>query len=74
MLGRQGSSFLLFGLLTRGPDGAFYLEDLDDKVELDFSEAVSSLFVAFLAPRRRVLTKNCHSHRRQACSQKARSS
>jgi DNA polymerase epsilon subunit 2 len=42
LLGRQGSHFLIFGLLARMEDGAFYLEDLDDKVELDLSEAVSS--------------------------------
>ncbi|KDE08141.1 hypothetical protein MVLG_01622 [Microbotryum lychnidis-dioicae p1A1 Lamole] len=39
LLGRQGGHFLIFGLLTRMEDGAFYLEDLDDKVELDLSEA-----------------------------------
>lgn len=40
LLGRQGGHFLIFGLLTRMEDGALYLEDLDDKVELDLSEAV----------------------------------
>lgn len=40
LLGRQGNHFLIFGLLARMEDGAFYLEDLDDKVELDLSEAV----------------------------------
>lgn len=40
LLGRQGGHFLIFGLLARMEDGAFYLEDLDDKVELDLSEAV----------------------------------
>lgn len=39
LLGRQGGHFLIFGLLARMEDGAFYLEDLDDKVELDLSEA-----------------------------------
>ena len=32
---------MLFGLLTRMEDNEFYLEDLDDKVKLDLSEAVS---------------------------------
>lgn len=40
LLGRQGGHFLIFGLLTRMEDGEFYLEDLDDKVKLDLSEAV----------------------------------
>ncbi|KAM0786892.1 hypothetical protein ACM66B_002316 [Microbotryomycetes sp. NB124-2] len=46
LLGRQGGHFLIFGLLTRMEDGALYLEDLDDKVELDLSEATpeSGLF------------------------------
>ncbi|KAI5478607.1 DNA polymerase epsilon subunit 2 [Pseudohyphozyma bogoriensis] len=46
LLGRQGNHFLIFGLLARMEDGAFYLEDLDDKVELDLSEATpeSGLF------------------------------
>ncbi|KAM0752277.1 DNA polymerase epsilon, subunit B [Meredithblackwellia eburnea MCA 4105] len=46
LLGRQGGHFLIFGLLARMEDGAFYLEDLDDKVELDLSEATpeSGLF------------------------------
>ena len=39
LLGRQGGHFLLFGMLTRTADGSFALEDLDDKVELDLSEA-----------------------------------
>ncbi|KAL8292520.1 hypothetical protein RQP46_001132 [Phenoliferia psychrophenolica] len=38
LLGRQGSHFLIFGCLARMEDGAFYLEDLDDKVELDLSD------------------------------------
>lgn len=46
LLGRQGGHFLIFGLLMRREDGAFCLEDLDDKVELDLSEATpeSGLF------------------------------
>ncbi|GAA5970423.1 hypothetical protein JCM8115_004552 [Rhodotorula mucilaginosa] len=46
LLGRQGGHFLLFGLLTRMEDNEFYLEDLDDKVKLDLSEATpeSGLF------------------------------
>ncbi|GAA5887987.1 hypothetical protein JCM16303_005226 [Sporobolomyces ruberrimus] len=46
LLGRQGGHFLIFGLLTRMEDGDFYLEDLDDKVKLDLSEATpeSGLF------------------------------
>ncbi|GAA5968677.1 hypothetical protein JCM11641_007722 [Rhodosporidiobolus odoratus] len=46
LLGRQGGHFLIFGLLTRMEDNEFYLEDLDDKVRLDLSEATpeSGLF------------------------------
>ncbi|GAA5853296.1 hypothetical protein JCM8547_000275 [Rhodosporidiobolus lusitaniae] len=46
LLGRQGGHFLLFGLLTRMEDGEFYLEDLDDKVKLNLSQATpeSGLF------------------------------
>ncbi|GAA6004474.1 DNA polymerase epsilon noncatalytic subunit [Rhodotorula paludigena] len=46
LLGRQGGHFLIFGLLTRMEDGEFYLEDLDDKVKLNLSEATpeSGLF------------------------------
>ncbi|BGP51155.1 DNA-directed DNA polymerase epsilon, subunit B [Rhodotorula kratochvilovae] len=46
LLGRQGGHFLIFGLLTRMEDGEFYLEDLDDKVKLDLSDATpeSGLF------------------------------
>ncbi|KAH8915328.1 DNA polymerase epsilon, subunit B [Atractiella rhizophila] len=39
LLGRSGSRFLIFGLLTRGEDGSFYLEDLNDRVELDLEDA-----------------------------------
>ncbi|GAA5849550.1 hypothetical protein JCM9279_007266 [Rhodotorula babjevae] len=46
LLGRQGGHFLIFGLLTRMEDGELYLEDLDDKVKLDLSDATpeSGLF------------------------------
>lgn len=39
LLGRQGKSFMLFGLLTTGVDSKYHLEDPDDSVLLDFSEA-----------------------------------
>ncbi|CCG84123.1 protein of unknown function [Taphrina deformans PYCC 5710] len=39
LLGRQGKSFMLFGLLITGVDSKYYLEDSDDSVELDFGEA-----------------------------------
>ncbi|GAA93845.1 uncharacterized protein L969DRAFT_84704 [Mixia osmundae IAM 14324] len=39
LLGRQGGDFTLFGLLARTEIGQFCLEDLDDRVVLDFSEA-----------------------------------
>ena len=39
LLGRQGGHFLLFGMLTRTEDGRFALEDLDDKIVLDLSDA-----------------------------------
>ncbi len=42
LLGRQSGHFLIFGLLMRREDGAYCLEDLDDKVELDLSECVRS--------------------------------
>lgn len=41
LLGRQGQRFMLFGLLARMEDGSYYLEDLDDKVQLDLTDAVS---------------------------------
>lgn len=46
LLGRQGGHFLIFGLLTRMEDGELYLEDLDDKVKLDLSDAVRLLSLA----------------------------
>lgn len=39
LLGRQGKSFMLFGLLTVGNDSNYYLEDADDTVRLDFTGA-----------------------------------
>lgn len=39
LLGRQGKSFMLFGLLTTGVDSRYYLEDGDDSVRLDFTGA-----------------------------------
>lgn len=48
LLGRQGGHFLIFGLLTRMEDGEFYLEDLDDKVKLNLSEAVRPFLSTFL--------------------------
>lgn len=39
LLGRQGKSFMLFGLLTTGVDSNYYLEDADDSVRLDFTGA-----------------------------------
>lgn len=51
LLGRQGGHFLLFGLLTRMEDNEFYLEDLDDKVKLDLSEAVSLLPLSLASSR-----------------------
>ncbi|TNY17998.1 DNA polymerase alpha/epsilon subunit B-domain-containing protein [Rhodotorula diobovata] len=46
LLGRQGGHFLIFGLLTRMEDGELYLEDRDDKVKLDLTDATpeSGLF------------------------------
>lgn len=39
LLGRQGKSFMIFGLLTIGVDAHYYLEDADDSVRLDFTGA-----------------------------------
>lgn len=39
LLGRQGKSFMLFGLLTTGVNAKYYLEDSDDSVCLDFTGA-----------------------------------
>lgn len=41
LLGRQGGHFMLFGYLTIGPDGDYYLEDPDDRIKLDLSRAQS---------------------------------
>jgi hypothetical protein len=41
LLGRSGGRFLLFGMLTRSPEGSLCLEDLDGMVPLDISSTVS---------------------------------
>lgn len=41
LLGRSGGRFLLFGMLTRSPEGLLCLEDLDGMVPLDISSTVS---------------------------------
>ncbi|KIM29152.1 hypothetical protein M408DRAFT_328860 [Serendipita vermifera MAFF 305830] len=38
LLGRSGGRFLLFGMLTRSPEGRLCLEDLDGTVPLDISQ------------------------------------
>ncbi|KAL1916903.1 uncharacterized protein VTP21DRAFT_5100 [Calcarisporiella thermophila] len=43
LLGRQGGSFLLLGMLTRMSDGNFYLEDPDATVLLDMSECTTGI-------------------------------
>jgi DNA polymerase epsilon subunit 2 len=40
LLGRAGGRFLLFGMLTRSPEGRLCLEDLDGTVPLDISQTV----------------------------------
>lgn len=42
LLGRGGKAFLLFGMLMVGTEGRYWLEDLDSKIMLDMSEAISS--------------------------------
>ncbi|KDQ20670.1 hypothetical protein BOTBODRAFT_26684 [Botryobasidium botryosum FD-172 SS1] len=42
LLGRAGQRFLVFGMLTRTPQGKLCLEDLDGQVELDISEITPS--------------------------------
>jgi DNA polymerase epsilon subunit 2 len=42
LLGRRNQQFLLFGLLTRSPSGVLSLSDIDGKVGLDLSDAVSA--------------------------------
>ncbi|ORY84334.1 DNA polymerase epsilon catalytic subunit B, Dpb2 [Protomyces lactucae-debilis] len=39
LLGRQGGDFMLFGLLVTGADGSLHLEDPDDQIKLDLTEA-----------------------------------
>jgi DNA polymerase epsilon subunit 2 len=40
MLGRDSSNFLLFGLIVKGPDGMWWLQDTSGKVQLDTTQAV----------------------------------
>ena len=37
-LGQEGEKFVFFGMLSQLKEGSWYLEDLDDRVELDLSE------------------------------------
>lgn len=41
LLGRAGQLFLLFGMLSRNPEGKLTLEDSDGRVVLDMEDAVS---------------------------------
>lgn len=41
LLGRQGQLFLLFGMLSRNPEGRLCLEDGEGAVVLDMEDAVS---------------------------------
>ena len=43
MLGRAGTRFLVFGMLSRTPEGSFCLEDPDDRVVLDTAEATPAV-------------------------------
>jgi hypothetical protein len=43
LLGRSGQLFLLFGMLSRDPQGKLCLEDGDGRVVLDMEDAVSAL-------------------------------
>jgi hypothetical protein len=46
LLGRQGQLFLLFGMLSRNPEGKLCLEDGEGLVTLDMEDAVSSRTLA----------------------------
>jgi hypothetical protein len=41
LLGRAGQLFLLFGMLSRNPEGKLCLEDGEGRVPLDMEDAVS---------------------------------
>jgi DNA polymerase epsilon subunit 2 len=41
LLGRAGQLFLLFGMLSRDPEGRLCLEDGEGRVRLDMTDAVS---------------------------------
>jgi DNA polymerase epsilon subunit 2 len=41
LLGRAGERFLLLGMLAHSKEGKLIVEDLDGRVELDFSRLVS---------------------------------
>lgn len=43
LLGRSGGRFLLFGMMTRSPEGKLCLEDLDGVVPLDISATASNM-------------------------------
>jgi len=45
LLGRAGQLFLLFGMLSRNPEGKLCLEDGEGRVPLDMEDAVSFLFM-----------------------------
>ncbi|OLL25076.1 DNA polymerase epsilon subunit B [Neolecta irregularis DAH-3] len=50
LLGRAGQSFMLFGMLAIAPQGHLYLEDVDDTVKLDMSEAARVSGDGWFAP------------------------
>lgn len=51
LLGRAGQLFLLFGMLSRNPEGKLTLEDSDGRVVLDMEDAVSLRSLLALTPR-----------------------
>jgi DNA polymerase epsilon subunit 2 len=53
LLGRQGQLFLLFGMLSRDPEGRLCLEDGEGTVVLDMEDAVSPRTAIWITVSRR---------------------
>lgn len=64
LLGRAGQLFLLFGMLSRDPEGRLCLEDGEGRVRLDMTDAVSC------HPSEAPSRSSCHRYLEKDCSQR----
>ena len=60
LLGRQGKDFLVFGMLTIAADEKIWLEDVDDRVQLDMTETSSA--AGIFVPGCFVLAQGTYQH------------